>query len=60
MTASDINHVDIEGNVYAEYLRGKRIILPQEIAEVVCFLASEISACVNGAVIPCDNGHYLR
>ncbi len=60
MTASKINHIDLEGNLYNDSVRGKRVILPNEIAEVVCFLLSDLSKCVTGTVIPCDEGDRLR
>lgn len=60
MTASNINHIDPNGNLYNGGVRGKRVILPVEIAEVVCFLLSDLSKCVTGVVIPCDDGDRLR
>lgn len=60
MTASNINYIDPNGNLYNESVRGKRVILPNEIAEVVCFLLSDLSKCVTGIVIPCDDGERLR
>lgn len=60
MTASEINHININGNLYTDSARGKRVLLPSEIAEIVCFLLSDLSKCITGAVIPCDEGDYLR
>lgn len=60
MTASEINHVDIKGDMYSSSARGKRVLAPQEIAEVICFLLSKNSKCITGAVIPCDEGDSLR
>ena len=60
MTASNINHIDPNGNLYNESVRGKRVILPNEIAEIVCFLLSDLSNCVTGIVVPCDDGDRLR
>lgn len=60
MTASEINHVDISGDMYTGSARGERILVPQEIAEVICFLLSKNSRCITGAVIPCDEGDSLR
>lgn len=36
-----------------------RIFLPEEIAEVACFLLSDASKCINGEVIACDAGGHL-
>lgn len=60
MTASNINHIDMMGNLYNGNIRGERVILPDEIAEIVCFLLSDLSKCVTGTIIPCDNGDRLR
>lgn len=60
MTASNINHIDLKGNLYNANVLGKRVIHPDEIAEVVCFLLSDLSKCVTGAIIPCDDGDRLR
>lgn len=60
MTASEINGIDINGNLHTDSARGKRVLLPVEIAEIVCFLLSEESKCITGAIVPCDEGDYLR
>lgn len=62
MTASNINRVDPDGDLakcFATIGEG-RVIRPEEIAEVVLFLLSERSLCINGAVVPCDLGDSLR
>lgn len=60
MTASEINGIDVNGNMYTSSAKGKRVLLPVEIAEVVWFLLSDYSKCINGAIIPCDEGDFLR
>ncbi len=60
MTASEINGIDVSGDMYTASAKGKRVLLPEEIAEVVWFLLSDYSKCIHGAVIPCDEGDYLR
>lgn len=60
MTASEINGVDVDGDLYTDSARGRRVLLPIEIAEIVCFMLSDHSKCINGAIIPCDEGDYLR
>lgn len=62
MTASNINWVDPDGDLakgFATIGEG-RVIRPEEIAEVVLFLLSDRSLCINGAVVPCDLGDSLR
>lgn len=56
MTASDNPH----GNIRAKFTRGKRVILAEEIAEVIAFLLSNVSKCIIGDVILCDEGVSLR
>lgn len=60
MTASGINGLTPSDNLYTSSAKGERVLLPEEIAEVVCFLASDISKCITGAIIPCDDGDRLR
>lgn len=60
MTASNINKVNPNGDLFTSSARGGRVIRPEEIAEVVCFLLSDRSKCINGAIVPCDEGDYLR
>lgn len=62
MTASNINGIDPEGDLALGLttIGNGRIIRPEEIAEVVLFLLSDRSLCINGAVIPCDLGDSLR
>lgn len=60
MTASEINNIDTNGNMYTSSAKGERVLLPDEIAEVTCFLLSKNSMCITGAVIPCDDGDRLR
>lgn len=62
MTASNINGVDPAGDLAKGFVTiGEgRVIRPEEIAEVVLFLLSDRSLCINGAVVPCDLGDSLR
>lgn len=62
MTASNINGVDPDGDLAKgfETIGEGRVIRPEEIAEVVLFLLSDRSLCINGAVVPCDLGDSLR
>lgn len=60
MTASEINHISEQGDMYTGSAKGKRILLPIEIANVICFLLSDYSKCITGSTIPCDEGDSLR
>ena len=59
MTCSNINKINDKENLYREYLKGKRIISAQEIAEVAIFLISDASKSLNGEILTCDNGENL-
>lgn len=37
-----------------------RYFLPEEIAEVACFLLSTVSSCINGEIIHCNGGNHIR
>ncbi|MBQ6858443.1 MAG: SDR family oxidoreductase, partial [Clostridia bacterium] len=43
VTATDMTGWDPNGDLYRPYCRGKRVLLPQEIAEVAIFLMSDAS-----------------
>lgn len=59
VTASDMTGIDRSGNMYAEWQPANRFFLPEEVAEVVNFLLSDISNCISGEVIACDQGRYI-
>lgn len=48
---------DKKDNIYDEGVAGKRVLLPEEIAEVACFMLSEASSCINGQTIACNDGN---
>ncbi len=60
VTASDMTRIERDDNFYRENSCGKRVFLPEEVAEVTCFILSEPAACINGHVIPCNQGNHLR
>lgn len=60
VTASDMTHVDKGGNLYREQACGKRVLVPEEIAEVAAFLLSDQSGCITGEIVPCNQGNHLR
>jgi len=48
-----------DGNMYRNCASG-RIFLPEEVAEVACFLLSDASKCISGEVIHCNAGNHLK
>ncbi len=59
VTASDMTGFDLNSNLFADYQPMKRVFRPEEVAEVVNFLLSDISACISGEIITCDQGRYI-
>lgn len=55
----DLARAEEENNLYRETSRSKRYFLPEEVAEVVVFLLSDSSKCVNGQLIACDAGQAI-
>ena len=48
-----------DGNMYRDCASG-RIFLPEEVAELACFLASDAAKCISGEVIHCNGGNHLK
>lgn len=59
VTASDMTKFSTDGNLYAEWQPSGRIFRPEEVAEVVNFLLNDVSACISGEIIACDQGRYI-
>lgn len=60
ITASDMTGKNRDDNLALEYNCGGRVFLPEEVAETTVFLLSDVSKCISGEVIACDQGNYLR
>lgn len=48
-----------DGNLYRDCASG-RIFLPEEVAEVACFLLSDASKCISGEIIHTNAGNHLN
>lgn len=62
VTSSDMtkDYADIsDGNLTRDCASG-RIFLPEEVAELACFLLSDASKCISGEVIHCNAGNHLK
>lgn len=59
VTASDMTGYSAEGNLYSEHQPTKRVFIPEEVAQVVCFLLCDASNCISGEIIACDQGRYI-
>lgn len=60
VTVSEMTNYKREDNLYSSYQASERIYLPEEVAEVACFLLSDASKCISGEIIVCDNGKYIN
>lgn len=57
--ASSINYQDVEENAYSDKNPLHRIITPEDIAELACFLLSDASNAIVGQIITVDGGSLL-
>ena len=60
VTASDMTGFKADDNLYTDYNRISRVYLPEEVAEVAAFLVSDISNCVSGQIIACNNAQSVN
>lgn len=60
VTASDMTGYDKNGNLYRSQASSERVYLPEEVAEVACFLLSDAAGCISSHIVPCNNGNHLR
>lgn len=57
MTAVYAKHAD--GNMHASNYAGRNF-LPEEVAEVACFMVSDASKCISGQIIFTDGGDHIK
>lgn len=60
VTASEMTGFKADGNLYCDYNRIGRIYLPEEVAEIASFLISDLSGCVSGQIITCNNAQTIN
>lgn len=60
VTASDMTGFKADDNLYTDYNRIGRVYLPEEIAEVASFLVSDLSNCISGQIIACNNAQTVN
>lgn len=60
VTASDMTRISKDGNLFRDNSCGKRVFVPEEVAETVSFILSDESNCISGHIIPCNQGNHLR
>lgn len=62
VTISDMtkDYAEVSDGNYYRKSASDRIFLPEEVAEVVCFLLSDASKCISGEVIHCNAGNHIK
>lgn len=60
VTASEMTGIKADGNLYLSYNHTERAYLPEEVAETACFLTSDVSGCVSGQIITCNNAKTIN
>lgn len=60
VTVSDMVGAKADGDLTCGYNVTKRYYLPEEVAEVACFLLSDASNCLNGQILVCNEGKTIN
>lgn len=60
VTASEMTGVKTDGNLYRKNKSTSRVYLPEEMAEIVCFLLSDASNVLNGQILVCNEGNTIN
>lgn len=59
ITVSGMTKISADDNLYLDRVAPGRVFLPEEVAEVACFLLSDAAKCISGEIVACDAGEYL-
>ena len=60
ITASDMTGICPNGNLYFPRNTIERVYLPEEVAETACFILSDVSKCISGQILLCNNGKTIN
>lgn len=60
VTASDMTGFASDGNLYCPYNLTHRAYLPEEVAEVACFLLSDAASILNGQILVTNEGKTIN
>lgn len=60
VTVTDMTNLKRDDNMYCSYNSSKRYFVPEEVAEVVAFLISDVSSCITGEIIHTNAGNHLN
>lgn len=60
ITATDLVGRTVNDNLYHKGQPNERVYLPEEMAEVACFLVSDVSKSLTGQIIVCNEGKSIN
>lgn len=60
VTASDMTGIKADGDLYAPSNHTDRVYLPEEVAETACFFLSDVSGCISGQIVTCNNAKTIN
>ena len=60
VTVSDMVGIRTDGDLTCDYNVTGRFYLPEEVAEVASFLLSDVSNCLNGQILVCNEGKTIN
>ena len=60
VTSSDMVKIEKNGNLAANQYISRRYFIPEEVAEIALFLASDYAKCISGEIIHTNNGNHLN
>lgn len=60
VTASEMTGFKADDNLFCNYNTIGRIYLPDEVAEIASFIASDLSGCISGQIITCNNAKTIN
>lgn len=60
ITASDMTGISPDGNLSLPFTASGRAYLPDEMAEVAAFMLSDVSGCISGQILVCNNANTVN
>lgn len=60
ITATEMTGFSQSDNLYLKKNMTERVYLPEEVAESACFLLSDVSNCISGQILVCNNGRTIN
>ena len=60
ITASQMTGRDPNGDISSNHNMLGRVYLPEEVAEIASFLLSDVSSCLTGQILVCNNGKTIN